>query len=98
MKIDCSKLITSLDGTPIKVGEEHLTLGFVIAEAMASDKTGGKMKLYILAEKAYKNQVMEVDAADHAFIKKAVEQCTSYNQNAIILGQALAYLEGESAS
>lgn len=93
MKIDCSQVITTLKGEPYKIDGRELTLGDVVAEALAADQTGGKMKLYALAQKAVKSADMEVDAADLALIKRAVETCRSYQGNAVILGQALEKLE-----
>ncbi len=68
-----------------------IIVGMVVAEALAGDRTGGKMKLFLLAQKAFDEAELEVDAADLALIKRAVEQCTSYNN--VIVGQALAALE-----
>lgn len=93
MKIKLSQEIKTLTGDSYKTESGPLTLGVVIAEALTTDQTLGKMKAFALAQKAYSGKEMEVDAADLVVIKKAVEQCKSYNGNPIILGQALTLLE-----
>jgi len=94
MKIDYSKKINTLAGKPYQVENGvDLTLGDIVAEALATDQTGGKMKLYSLAQTAFKKGVSEVDSADLVLIKKAVADCKSYNGNALILGQSLELLE-----
>ncbi len=93
MKIDLKQKINTLSGAPYKVGDEDLTLGGVIAEVLASDASGGKMKLYALAQKAFKQDELEVDTADLALIKAAFEQTKAYNNNAVIIGQAQEFIE-----
>lgn len=91
MKIDTGKEVINLKNEPYRSDGNPLTVGQVIAEALASNPTGGKMKMYLLAEAAYKNTSLEVDAADFAMIQKAVEGCSAYNN--IIIGQVLSHLE-----
>lgn len=92
MQIDLKQPISTLAGEPYKTAEgSELTLGNVIAESLATDTTEGKMKLYILAQKAYSEKTMEVDTADLALIKRAIQTNKSYN--ALILGQAELKLE-----
>lgn len=92
MKLDCSKEIVNLKGEQYKTPEgTNVFLGDVIAEALSSDQTGGKMKVYSLAQKATTNKEIEVDIADLTLIKSAVENFKGYNN--IILGQTLEILE-----
>ena len=91
MKIKTGQKVLTLKGEPYKQGGEELKVGHVIAESLAGDRTGGKMKMYLLAQKAYDEEEMEVDAADLSLIKKSVSECTSYNN--VIVGQVLAALE-----
>ncbi len=91
MKIDTKQIVNNLAGKAYQSDEKDLTLGAVIAESLASSGTGGKMKIYILAQKAYTSDSIEVDEADMSLIKRCVEECKSYNN--VILGQALAMLE-----
>lgn len=96
MKLDCSITIKSIKGEPMKLDKEtELKLGDVLAEALLSDLSGGKHKLFILASKVAENKETEVDGADLALIKKAVESSKSYGaQNILIMGQAIGLLEG----
>lgn len=92
MQIDSKKQLLTLTGKTYETPEkEPLTLGMVIAEALASSETAGKMKSYILAKKFYDQTSVEIDAADLSVIKKSVEACRSYNN--LILGQTLSLLE-----
>lgn len=91
MKIQTGKKVLTLKGEAYKQGDEELLVGHVIAEALAGDRTGGKMKMYLLAQRAYEQKELDVDAADLKLIKTSVEQCTTYNN--VIVGQVLAELE-----
>lgn len=92
MHINASLKIKTLKGEPFKTVDGDMTLGVVLAEVFANDKTGGKMKMYALAQKFSKGGKVEVDAADLAMIKKAVES-SQVQWNNIIMGQALELLE-----
>lgn len=91
MKINTGATVNTLKGEPYTIDGSPLTVGQVIAEALAVDKTGGKMKLYALSDKCYNNASVEVDAADLALIKKAVTDSQAYNN--IVNGQVLVVLE-----
>lgn len=91
MQLDSSIVVNTLTGKPYQGDGEDLIIGKVIAESLATDQTGGKMKMYALAEKCYSGDIFEVDVADLILMKKSVEECKSYNN--IILGQTLLALE-----
>lgn len=91
MNINTGKALKTLKGEDYTADKEPLTIGKVIAEALAGDETGGKYKLYTLADKAFNSKTMEVDAPDLALIKNAVEKCKTYNN--LIIGQTLGILE-----
>lgn len=92
MKIDTGRLVKTLKDEPYQYDGRDLTVGHAMAEALASNDAGGKMKLFILAQKAYKSDgEMEVDEVDLALIKKAVEACGAYNN--LILGQVLLAID-----
>ena len=93
MKIDLTQTMNTLAGKPYMADGKPLTLGMVLAEILATDGTGGKMKLFSLAQRAYKDKSMDVDQADFNLIKGAAEKTNAYQGNAIILGQALEMLE-----
>ena len=94
MKIPTSEVIKNLKGKPYTNENEDLTVGLAIAEVLGVDATGGKMKMYILARRCMEESNVEVDAADFALIKKAVEESKAYGGNNIILGSVLVVLDG----
>jgi hypothetical protein len=91
MKIILSEVIKTFDGKDIKDGVEPLTLGKALANVLGTSKEGGKMKMFILAEKCYKENEAEFDDADLALIKRTVESSEYYFP--IIAGQILKNLE-----
>lgn len=94
MKVILTQTINNLKGIPYLTAEnESMTLGHIIAEALATSEIGGKMKLYALAQKSFAEKEMDVDSADLKLIKDCVDKCKTYNHNALILGQALTLLE-----
>lgn len=91
MQLNAGIVLKTLNNQPYKTEDgEDLFIGKVIADALAVEKTGGKMKLYALAEKCYSGDTFETDASDLLLMKKAVEE-GPYNN--IILGQTLLALE-----
>lgn len=92
MTINASETVKTLKGEAYQSEGADLTIGAVIAEALAVDQTPGKMKLYVLAKKFYDGGKVEIDSADATLVKKAVENCKSYNN--LILGAVLEALEG----
>lgn len=95
MKIEAGKILKTLKGQDFQLSEGvPLTLGDVIAEAVASDATGGKFKMWSLAVSASKGEDFDVDVADLALIKTALNNCKSYGgQNIAVIGQAIGMLE-----
>lgn len=93
MIIDLRQPMRNFKGQTIKDGENDITLGAVLAEALATDQTGGKMRLFTLAQKCYTGEKIDASAEDLALMKKALEACTSYGGNVIVIGQALELLE-----
>ena len=91
MKINAKQPVLTLKGEQYKSGEEGVTVGSVISDILATDQTGGKMKLFILAKKFYEEKEVELDEADISLVKKAVESCKGWNN--VILGQILTILE-----
>lgn len=94
MKIDLKQPIKDLAGKPIiNPDKTDFTFGQALSEILVSADTGGKMKLFTLAQKIYTEKQIEVDEADFKLIKDSVEQTKAYT-NAIVAGQILVYLEG----
>lgn len=91
MKIQVNDPILTLQGEPYTIGNnETLTLGMVLAEALATSIEGGKMKCFLLAQKCYAGKDFDADTADLAIMRKALESLTNspYSNN-LISGQAL---------
>ena len=84
--------ILNLKGEPIKNEEEILTLGEVLSNILLSDKAGGKMKMFVLADKIFKaKDQIELDKADFALVKGSVEKTEIYGN--LVNGQVLLLLE-----
>ncbi len=91
MKINTSTIICDLKGKAIKNGAEDFTLGDALSNILVSSKTGGKMKLYVLATKLAQEKTVDVDDADFKMIKDCCEQSEAYTP--LISGQLLLLLE-----
>lgn len=91
MIIPTQQVLVNLAGEDLKVGEEKLTLGKAIANILLADQTQGKMKLWILAQKFYKEEEIDLDAADLILVKIAVQKSQAYG--AIVAGQIEEILE-----
>jgi len=94
MKINSKEVLKTLEGEELKSGEDVFTMGKVLSEILLTDKTEGKMKLYALAQRFYAEDTVELDKADFALVKETVKRSTTYNGNALILGQTMTILEG----
>jgi len=86
MKIQTKQFIKNLKGedTDLKVGE-------AISNILLSAKEGGKMKMFVLAQDLYSKEEVELDEADLALVKRAVESCEIYNN--LVTGQLLVMLK-----
>jgi len=56
-----------------------------LGNILLSDKTGGKMKLYVLATKFSQDKEVELDKADLELVRNAVSKTEIYN--ALVAGQ-----------
>lgn len=92
MKINAKAPIKDLKGQEVLNGKEAFTVGDALGNILTADKTGGKLKLYSLATKFATKDSVEVDSADLALIKSAVDSTEFYN--ALVTGQLLEMLEG----
>lgn len=76
----------------LKGKELELTAGDALGNILVSHKCGGKMKVFVLAQKFATQDSVDIDAADLALTKKAIEEDESYlplvtGQLLIILGE-----------
>lgn len=84
-------VVTNLSGEPLMSDNKALTFGEVIANVLiTSQDNSDKMKLYILAQKFYKEKVVELDQSDFNLVKKNIETSKSYS--VLVLGQILVML------
>lgn len=94
MKINTKIVLKNLKGEPLKTDSETpLTVGEALSNILLFDKAGGKMKCFILAEKCYKQNAIEIDEADFSLIKDSVGRSEAY-PSSIVTGQLLVFLEG----
>lgn len=91
MKIKTNTVLKELNGKEIKSLDGDFTLGEALSNILVSSKTGGKMKLYVLATKLYKSKEVEVDESDISLIKEMIKASEIYS--ALILGQCELLLE-----
>lgn len=92
MKINTKIALKNLKGEELKIDNNMaFTLGDALSEILAAAKSGGKMKLYILAQKVVMNEIVEVDSADLALIKATTEGSDRYLP--LITGQVLVLLD-----
>ena|SRR3990167_10414376 len=91
MKINTQEELVNLEGQKLKDGGGNATLGKCIANMLISAEESGKMKLFILAQKFYKDNFVEVDSSDLILIKNVVGKTKIYN--ALVAGQIELILE-----
>ena len=92
IKIDTTVIIKNLKGEAFKDEDQNdLTLGKTISMCLSTSQQGGKMKSFLLAQKFYESDSVEVDIADFGIVKQAVE--TYQHSNNLVLGQALVLLD-----
>ena len=78
MKIDTKKAIKDLAGKNIKFEAGFFTIGKALSNILLEAKEGGKMKMFSLAQKCHDEKVIDVDDADLAILKTAVENTQQY--------------------
>lgn len=74
MKINTNLVLKNLASEPLKEGDKEITLGMALGGILLNGDEGGKMKLFVLAQKFYTaNGEVEVDASDFAMIQSCVK-------------------------
>ena len=97
MKVNFEKVLTTMDGEPLKDGQEKLTLKSVCVNALlatiSGDTPSGEEKLtrYLLANQIYTDNEIELNSEDVSKIKKMV----GMSFPTIVVGQAFQMLEGK---
>jgi regulator of RNase E activity RraB len=91
MKIKSKEVLKTLDDKPLMWTDKvEYTIGMALSNILLETKTGGKMKLFLLAQDLYKGKEIEVDNADLVLIKDAVERTEMHNN--LVNGQLLMAL------
>lgn len=86
MKINLEQVLVNVKGEALKEEGVNFTLGQALANILVSSNEGGKMKLWILAQKFYQGGEIEIDASDLALLKTVVSKSQAYN-GSLVLGQ-----------
>ena len=94
MKLNLKQTFKNLKGEDVKVENETLTLGIILANIVLAphkDKNGFRpLKSWELGKKLYENDIIELDMSDFIQIKELVENHENYFP--FILGQVLEML------
>ena len=93
MKINTKQAIKDLAGKEIPSPDGIFTVGTALSNIVIDAKEGDRMKMFILAQNFYKEKEVELDDADLALVKKAVQTTTQYNN--LVNGQLLQILESK---
>ena len=92
MKINLKQVLVNFKNESLKNEKgEELTIGEALSNVMILAKEGGKMKLFVLAEKFYKEKEIDLDASDLNLVKKAVQASEGYS--ILVTGQLEKILE-----
>lgn len=88
MQIKAKATLKNLIGQNlIGEGNKPLTMGEVLSNILLNDRVGSKMKCYILAEKFFKDETVEIDEADLSLVKDSIQRTELYNN--LVNGQLL---------
>lgn len=93
MKIHTGQAIKDLKGKDVSSPDGVFKVGTALSNILLETKSGGKMKMFILAQKCYTEDFVEVDESDLSLIRQAVEHTESYNN--LVTGQLLILLENK---
>lgn len=92
MKINGKEVLKTLKGAELKTETGNVfTMGEALSNILVADKTGGKMKLYILGTKFAQDDSVELDSSDFSLVKEVVKRSEAYS--ALVLGQVEMILE-----
>lgn len=94
MKLNTKQAIKQLDGKDAKDPTGKIfSIGEALSNILISAKEGGKMKMFILAQKAFEGKELDLDEADLNLIRKTIEQSEVYTN--LVTGQLLILLENK---
>jgi len=92
MIIQANTILKDFAGKELKQDGENLTLGKALSNCLLTSKVTGKMKLYLLAQKLFSQDKVEVDESDLNLIKNCAEGSEMYH--ALVIGQVQLLLSG----
>jgi hypothetical protein len=92
MQINAKAILKNLRGQYL-INEEKipLTTGEALSNILLNDRVGGIMKCFILAEKLFKDETVEIDEADLSLVKDSIQRTELYNN--LVSGQLLIFIE-----
>ena len=93
MKIDTTKVLVNVTGDPFKDGDKDLTLGKAVAGALSTIKSegiDGNLKSYVLAQRFYSEEEVDITVEDVVFVKDKIVQSTYFP---FIIGQIIKILD-----
>ena len=90
--IKTKEILKNLKGIDLKNdSNESITAGEALSNIVLSDKIGGKLKCFSLAQRLYNDPMVELDDSDFKLVKESVERNEIYNN--LVSGQLLSMLE-----
>ena len=91
MKINTKQVLTGFDSKPLPSENGDLTVSAVISKCLGAEKSPDPLKAFILAQKFYTQDEVEVDASDKIFIKEAMRSSQFWTP--LVIGQILIILD-----
>jgi hypothetical protein len=89
--IETKKILVNFKGEDLKTETgASLTVGETLSNIVISDKVGGKMKCFSLAQRLYNEPLLEVDESDFKLIEETVQRAEIYTN--LVTGQLLVIL------
>lgn len=95
MKIKTTQNLLNLEGEPLKTSDmTPLTVGKALSDILLGAKTGGKMKMFVLARKFFEEEDVDLDESDVVLLTKTIESHEPGYTN-LVTGQLLMILENK---
>ena len=93
MKLNLNQVLLGLDGKELKMGEDNMTVGKMLAGVVSNSKSTefDHFKKFSLATKFYNESESDLDKSDNDKLLKIIEQ--DQNFGSIILGQLIGILK-----
>lgn len=92
-KINTGLVLKTFDGESLKIEEKEQTLGMILSELLAQDRTNPTLG-WVLGKKFATEKEVDLKAEDVVYVKKALEEL---KVNALYGGQIINILDGEDS-